>query len=52
MFKEINNVLLLDGIDQICANKLTDAGIEVKIENKLTKEQLIQEIEVKMQSYA
>ncbi|KAB7504822.1 D-3-phosphoglycerate dehydrogenase [Armadillidium nasatum] len=46
MSLELNRVLILDNIDQICENILKQAGIEVTIRPKLTTEDLIKELNV------
>ncbi|KAL7636165.1 UNVERIFIED_CONTAM: hypothetical protein RMT77_012922 [Armadillidium vulgare] len=44
MSLELNRVLILDNVDQICENILKQAGIEVTIKPKLTIEDLIKEL--------
>lgn len=44
MTGRVQKVLLLDGIDAVCAQVLTQAGIAVTTHNKLTKQQLLKEI--------
>lgn len=42
----INSVLISDNVDVRCANKLISNGISVKVDTKMTKEQLLEEIKV------
>ena len=47
----LKSVLLLDNVDPICATKLTQAGISVQIQkNKLTKEELIEQLKVNLKT--
>lgn len=44
MAHQVKSVLLLDGVDPVCGQLLTQAGIQVTTKGKLTKEELLQEI--------
>lgn len=44
MAVEVKKVLLLDGVDPICGQLLTQNGIQVTTKGKLTKDELLQEI--------
>lgn len=53
MTGRVERVLLLDGVDAVCGQILTEAGISVTTHNKLSKEQLLKEVAVRnIQCYA
>nr|BAN21080.1 d-3-phosphoglycerate dehydrogenase [Riptortus pedestris] len=41
----LERILISDPVDDVCANLLRSAGLEVRQKNKLTQEQLIQELQ-------
>lgn len=44
----IEKVLLLDGVDPVCGEVLQGAGISVTTRGKLTKEELVKELTVRI----
>lgn len=44
----IESILLLDGIDKVCGETLAAANIAVTIKGKLTKDELLKEIKVRI----
>ena len=48
---KIENVLISDNLDNCCQEILSENGIDVKVDTKLTKEDLLKEISVSTLRY-